>query len=160
MAIWYPPPEIAGSEIVGRRLMDKTSVQRGTNNAGRPLFQLNDFYESRLADDLSVDRLGDRNPSRETLKKITSLADADANTRQPAFTFSGWAKIRVEIFCFPGWTAKIIAAPTQNAAGDIDNRWHAEVSLEGFREKASAYAHAAALQHTFERKGAYEAPRR
>ncbi len=158
MPIWYPPEEIGQKELVGRRLLDNPDTTRSTDNDGRPLLKITDFHESRPGDDLSVDRLGDPNPNRDTLRAITCVADADATNRNPARAFNGWATIRVQNFRFTGWVAELAATPTRSEDGTIENHWHADVSRDGFREKAQAYTLAVTLQHLFELKGGYESP--
>lgn len=156
MAIWYPPSEVSQKELVGRRLFGKANTGLPTDKGDRPLFRVDDFYETREEDDLSVDRLGDPNASRDTLRMITSLADTDASRRDKKRVFNGWATIRVQKFRFPGWVAQITATPTMREDGSVENPWHANVNRDGFRGKAQAYALAIALQHTFELKGAYQ----
>ena len=158
MPIWYPPPEIGEKELVGRRLLDKTGAERPTDKDGRPLSEVGDFYETRAEDDLSVDRLGDPNPSQDTLRAITSLADMDALRPETKRIFIGWATIRVQNFRFTGWVAKVIATPTMREDGTVENPWHADVDRGVFREKPQAYTFAVTLQHTFERKGTFEPP--
>ncbi len=160
MPIWYPPPEIGQKELVGRRLLDKAGTERSTDEDGRPLSEVGDFYETRAKDDLSVDRLGDPNPAQDTLRAITSLADTEASRPEVNRVFSGWATIRVQNFRFTGWVARVTATLKKREDGTIENPWHADVNRDGFREKAQAYAFAVALQHTFVRKGAYEPPNR
>ncbi len=160
MPIWYPPPELGEKELVGRRLIDKASTERPTDQDGLPLSEVGDFYETRAKDDLSVDRLGDPNPAQDTLRAITSLADKDALRPEINRIFNGWATIRVQNFRFPGWVAQVIATLTKREDETVENPWHADVNRDGFREKAQAYAFAVALQHTFVRKGAYEPPNR
>lgn len=158
MATWNPPSEVGEKELVGRRLFDKTIAERSTAEDGTPLLRLNDFHEKREEDDLSVDRLGDPNPSKGALTAITSLADEDASLRHPKFVFNGWATIRVQDFFFPGWVAQITATPVLNEDGTVENPWHADVNRDGYREKAYSYTLAATLQHIFERKGGYQPP--
>lgn len=160
MPIWYPPPEIGKKELVGRRLLYKAGTERPTNEDGGPMLEAGDFYETRAEANLSVDRLGDPNPSRDTLRAITSLADTEVSRSETNRVFNGWATIRVQDFRFTGWAAQIISTPKVREDGTVENPWHADVNRDGFREKAQAYALALALQHTFERKGAYEPPNR
>ncbi len=158
MPTWYPPPEIGEKELVGRRMLDKADTERETDEDGRPLSEVGDFHETRAGDDLSVDRLGDPNPTQDTLRAITAIADKDASHPETNRIFNGWATIRVQDFRFRGWVARITATPTKREDGTVENPWHADVNREGFREKAQAYAFAVTLQHTFVRKGAYEPP--
>jgi hypothetical protein len=121
---------------------------------------MDDFYDSRLEEDLSVDRLGNPNPSRETLAAITRIADAEATSRIRDNVFVGWFAINLKDFKFPGWIARIVAKPTRNENATLSNHWHAEVSRDGFRAKAQAYALAFTLTKVFERKGRYVAAAR
>jgi hypothetical protein len=147
-------------ELVGRRLLNKVNAHRGTDENGVPLLEINDFYEQRAQEDLSVDRLGDPNPARDTLRAITTVADREASRSGSDRVFGGWATIRVERLGFPGWVANVIATPKMDEDGAAENPWHADVNRDGFRDKAQAYALAAALRDTFEREGEYQAPER
>ena len=160
MPIWYPPPEVDEKELIGRRLLDRAGKERSTSEDGRPLYDVGDFYDTRLEDDLSVDRLGNPNPTLDTLREITKLADQEAGRPESNRVFIGWATIRVQKLRFPGWDAKVIASPTLREDGTVENHWHADIKRDGFREKAHAYALAATLQQTFMRKGGYQAPNR
>jgi hypothetical protein len=160
VSIWYPPPEIDEKELVGRRLLDRASKERPKNEEGCPLCDINDFYDTRLEDDLSIDRLGNPNPTLDTLREITKLADQEAGRPGSNRVFIGWATIRVQLLRFPGWDGKVIASPTRHEDRTVENHWHADIKRDVFREKAHAYALAATLQQTFMRKGGYQAPNR
>ena len=158
MPVWKPPKTVGQMEVVGRRLLDKKGVERPKNEHGRPFFEVGDFHETREREDFSVDRLGDVNPSKVTIRAITKIADTAASEQDRVF--GGWATIRVRDFRFQGWVADIAAAPTHNDDGTVDNQWHANVSKDDFRKKSQAYTFAVTLQQTFERKGGYRAPER
>lgn len=160
MAVWRPPRVVGQREVVGRRLLNDVGELRPENDNGEPKLTFKDFHETRPDEDLSVDRLGDPNPSRGTLTAITTVADEEvAETKRPQ-SFLGWATIRVKDFSFPGWIAEIEARPTFRSDGSQKNRWHAEVNRDGYRDRGQSYALAITLQHTFERKGSYVSPRR
>ena len=163
MPVWYPPPEVDEKELIGRRLLDRAGKERATDEDGRPLYDVDDFYDTRLEEDLSVDRLGNPNATPDTLREITKLADQEAGRPESSRVFIGWATIRVRNLRWPGWDAKegkVTASPTLREDGTVENHWHADINRDGFREKAQAYALATLLQHTFLRKGAYQAPNR
>lgn len=150
---WEPAESVEPGELVGRRLFDRSGRPKGAD--GRPELRVQDFLEARDDADLSLDRLGRPNPSRETLAAITRLADIAGSSRTPPHLFEGWAAILVSRLRFPGWTATIVPDPISGGDRQAENKWHANLSRDGFRQKAQAYALAAALQQTFERKGSY-----
>lgn len=157
MALWKPPSTLGLSEIIGRRIFDKSV--RHVDEQGSPLFEVNDFYEKREGADISVDRLG-VSPTKQTKSAITGLADSEATQRQPKLLFLGWASIRIKDLKFPHWEPKILASPTADEEGKPGNIWHAEISQDGFRERAQTYTLATALLQTFQRKGYFEQPQR
>lgn len=160
MPVWYPPPEVHEKELIGRRLLDRAGKERATSEDGHPLYDIEDFYDTRLKADLSVDRLGNPNATPDTLREITKLADQEVGRPESNRVFIGWAAIRVQNLRFPGWDAKVAASPTLREDGTVENHWHADIKRDGFREKRHAYALAATLQQTFIRKGGYQAPNR
>jgi hypothetical protein len=160
VSIWYPSPEVGEKELIGRRLLDRVGKHRATTEEGRPLYDVGDFYEARLEDDLSVDRLGDPNAAVDTLRAITGLADQEAARPESNRIFNGWATIRVQNVRFTGGVAQVNSSPTRREDGTVENHWHADINRDGFREKALAYTLAAALHHTFTRKGGYQRPER
>lgn len=160
MPVWYPPPEVDEKELIGRRLLDRAGKERATNEDGRPQYDVDDFYDTRLEGDLSVDRLGNPNPTLDTLREITQLADYEVTVPESNRVFIGWATIRVQNLRFPGWAARVAASPTLREDGTVENHWHADINRDGFREKAQAYALALTLQQTFMRKGGYQPPNR
>ncbi len=154
MPTWNPLPTVSGTEIIGRRLLNKTGQERESGDNGCPLLEVDDFLETRRDADLSVDRLGNPNPNRTTLRTLTEIADKQASDRQPARTFDGWATIRARDLRFPGWVARIMATPSD------ENPFHADVSRDGFREKAQSYALAISMQQILTLKGDCEHARR
>jgi len=158
--VWYPPPEVDEKELIGRRLLDRVGKERATSEDGRPLYDVDDFYDTRLVHDLSADRLGNPNATPDTLREVTKLADQEATRPESNRVFIGWATIRVRNLQFRGWTARVIASPTLREDGTVENPWHADISRDGFREKAQAYTLALTLQQTFTRRGEYQAPSR
>jgi hypothetical protein len=145
-------------ELIGRRLLDRAGKERATSENGRPLYDADDFYDTRLEYDLSIDRLGNPNPTLDTLREITKLADEEAGRPESNRVFIGWATIRVQNLRFPGWAAGVTASPTLREDGSVENQWHADINRDGSREKAQAYTLALTLQQTFMRKGGYQAP--
>ena len=100
------------------------------------------------------------NATPDTLREVTKLADQEVARPESNRDFIGWATIRVRKLRFPGWAARVIASPTRREDGTVENHWHADISRDGFREKAQAYALALTLQQTFTRSGEYQAPSR
>ena len=161
MPVWYPPPEVDEKELIGRRLLDRVGKERATSEDGRPLYDVDDFYDTRLDHDLSVDRLGNPNATPDTLREVTKLADEETARPESNRVFIGWATIRVRNLRFPDWAARVTASPTRREDGTVLNHWHADISRDGFREsKAYAYTLAVTLQQTFTRRGEYQAPSR
>lgn len=161
MPVWYPPPEVDEKELIGRRLLDRVGKERATSEDGRPLYDVDDFFDTRLDHDLSVDRLGNPNATPDTLREVTKLADQEAARPESNRFFIGWATIRVRNLRFPDWAGQVTASPTRREDGTVENHWHADISRDGFRErKAQAYTLALTLQQTFARRGDYQAPNR
>ena len=72
MAVWKPEKDIGDSELIGRRLIDKASKLREAESDGTLKFSVNDFYDTRDGD-LSIDRLGDPNPNKDTLRELSLI---------------------------------------------------------------------------------------
>jgi hypothetical protein len=156
VVVWIPDNTIGEKELVGRRLHERPDSSRSLDDRGRPELELDDFYDGRFEEDLSIDRLGNPNPTNRTLAAITRIADAEATFRIPDNIFIGWFAINLKDFKFPGWTASVVSKPTQHEYPSLANHWHAEVNREGFRARAQAYALAFLLRNIFERRGRYQ----
>jgi hypothetical protein len=129
--MWKPDPnKIGGSEVLGRRVFtDKPFVgPRGRVPEG--CFNLDIFFDTRLEDDLSFDRLGDGSPLKAVRKFLTPVANAQAESMRPARPFSGWASITMKRLGF----VSVTPAPTEEPY----NPFHAELSRALYRDKTQA----------------------
>jgi hypothetical protein len=129
--MWNPDPNtIGGSEVLGRRVFtDKPFVGPGGRVPER-YFNLDIFFDTRLKDDLSFDRLGEGSPAKAVRKFLTPLADAEAASMRPPRPFSGWAPISMKRLGF----VKVTPVPTKHPF----NPFHAELSRALYRDKTQA----------------------
>lgn len=146
---------ISPRELLGRRLFGSD----GWNPSG-PVFDSTHFVDTRLHLDLSVDMLGGGNTENKRVKYLTQLGDSEGAARQPPTTFEGWAAILLQDLKFPGWNTDVRPAPIAGGNGAAANEFHAEISREGFRQKAQSYAFATMMADRFSRKGRYVPPAR
>lgn len=154
MSVWYPDESgVHENETVGRRIFRTSPSTRTSDEDGLPEIGMKDFHDSRLENDLSFDRLGQPNPSKDTLRVITKIADEDAEGISAAASFEGWATILIKKLKLPGWEPSWLPTPTKNEKGDFVNQWHTDLSREGFRNKRLAYMLAITLNHEFNLKG-------
>lgn len=142
--------QLGQQDLIGRRLFDSSLEAKS--------FDFVYFVDTRLDSNLSVDVLGVGNPEKKRLKALTILADAEGDARYPAVRFDGWAAILVKDLKFPGWVSNIFAVPVAASEGKSPNEFHAEISRQGFGEKAQSYAFATMMADRFSRKGRYVAP--
>lgn len=129
--MWAPDPDhIRPNEMLGRRVFtDKPFVESG----GKGLeghFKIDIFFDRRLGDDLSVDRLGEGSPMKAVRRFLTPLARAQGGSMEPPRPFSGWAAISMKKLGF----VEVMAAPTDEPR----NPYHAEISRALFRNKVQA----------------------
>jgi hypothetical protein len=150
-----PLASVDPKELLGRRLFGKAGW-----DAARPLFDFMHFVDTRLQSNLSIDLLGKGNIEKRRLRPLTELADAEAQARNPTTTFEGWAAVLLQDLRFPGWNSNVRPAPISGRNGVPPNEFHAEISRNGFREKAQSYAFATMMADRFSRKGRYVPPER
>ena len=143
---------VAPRDLIGRRLFGKNGWDQS-----QPRFDFIHFIDTRIESDLSVDLLGGGNVENKRLRPLTASADFDAQSRRPSSTFEGWAAVLLRDLTFPGWnpTAKISPIIEKNGT---TNEFHAEISRDGFRQKAQSYAFATMMADRFSRKGRYVPP--
>ena len=86
--MWNPDPnKIAGSEVLGRRVFtDKPFVGPG-GRLPEGCFKIDIFFDTKLGDDLSFDRLGEGSPVKAVRKFLTPLANAEAASMRPPRPF-------------------------------------------------------------------------
>ncbi|WP_157735719.1 hypothetical protein [Granulosicoccus antarcticus] len=112
-----------------------------------PVFDASDrlrvdhFYDNRLENDLSVDRLGEG----QALAKVKVQLAPKAKEDNAAHPFKGWAGLKVKSLVVPAKTA-VSLLPTPL----VDNAYHADISREDYRTASAAYALAFRLREVSE----------
>lgn len=155
MVIWEPSSEsIQPTEIVGRRLLAKTYKDWPT--LGPPNGQLKlsaeAFEDSRLDEDLSLDRLGTSNPVKTVVRRLTVVADAEA--AKTFKSFFGWVAIAARDLK----NSTLVPSPLSIEEHGIDNPFHADIDRSGFRERAQAFHLSVSLRFQFQERGRYVPP--
>lgn len=157
MPQWKPSPTaVEPAELVGRRLLAKT-YERWTVDgvpSGQIRLTQEAFEDTRLGEDLSVDRLGPGAPLARILTRLTEIADDEA--AKASKVFSGWVAIAVKELK----TLKVIASPLTRAEHGIDNPFHADIDRSLFRQRAQAFQLSVSLRFQFQERGQYVAPLR
>lgn len=129
--MWKADPEKVGEkEILGRRVFTDRPFVGGGGRVPEGCFNLDIFFDTRLDDNLSFDRLGEGSPVKAVRKYLTPLADAEAALMRPPRPFSGWAPISMKQLTF----ITVIPDPRE----DPYNPYHAELSRDLYRAKAQA----------------------
>lgn len=144
MARWRPDPRKVGDqEPIGRRVYGDKIYDRSKR------LRIDHFQDSRLENDLSVDRLGRANPERAVVRYIGPKAE-EANPGKP---FAGWAALRVNSIRNGRYPLEVLASPND------DNEYHADICRDGFREDMYQYYLAIRLREIVESDlGFVEAP--
>ncbi|MHC2792587.1 hypothetical protein ACVINZ_001599 [Mesorhizobium jarvisii] len=155
MATWQPSLDnVEPAEIVGRRLLAKT--YKDWPALGPPNGQLKlsaeAFEDSRLSEDLSVDRLGVNNPVRAVVRRLTVVADTEA--AKALKQFCGWIAIAAKDLK----NSRVFASPLSIEEHGIDNPFHAEIDRSQFRERAQAFHLSVSLRFQFQDRGRYVPP--
>lgn len=140
--MWNPPDQVSTKEIVGRRAFGKPEKIFSDKEATR--YRIDIFFDDRIDTDLSLDRLGVKQPKQEVLDFLTPLGDALGERMDKKF--QGWAQIRVG-------QLKDLHVKRTDAEGE-DNPYHAELNRDNFRNTPAARALAFQLsvyasQHDF-----------
>lgn len=146
---------LSPSELLGRRLFGSDGL-----DLSKPFFDFKHFVDTRLEADLSVDLLGVGNFDKKRTRVLTVAADSEAANRRPSATFEGWAAILLSDLKFPGWNSNVRPVPIVGDDGKAENEFHAEISRDGFRQKAQSYAFATMMADRFSRKGRHVPPER
>ena len=115
MKIWKPPKIISAKEFVGRRAFGSRVFDRSQSVLP---YKIDIFLDNRKGVNLSVDRLGVRQPSRDVVEFLVPLCDSSADKRSSKFV--GWAQIEVRQIMHLGVHA--------TEAIDEINPYHAEIS--------------------------------
>ena len=144
MPRWRPDPDhVEDQEAIGRRVYSDKILRRD----GR--LRVDHFEDSRLDNDLSVDRLGNPNPMRA----VKAYLAAKASAANPDRSFAGWAALRVSAIRNHKAPLEVIATPKE------DNEYHADICRDRFRDKVHAYNLAIRLKEAAESTfGFVEAP--
>ncbi|MUZ65355.1 hypothetical protein [Agrobacterium vitis] len=148
MPPWKPGEKVDSKELVGRRIFE--SAHRSPEKSA---LSPNIYFDTRLAEDLSLDRLGHGQSDKRVLKHITPLADEAG--RAQGKVFNGWAATRA------GPLSKLAAMksdPMEAERDGIDNPYHALVDREHYRVREAAYALSRALFFEFQENGEIVAP--
>ena len=126
MPRWTPDPaEIDNREAIGRRIYgDKVFDGQG------PRLRVDHFMDERLAQDLSVDRLGLNNPEKQVKRYLKPIAAAANNTK----SFTGWAALKVSSIRNRKYPLDILATPQEN------NEYHADISRNNIGNLVNAYS--------------------
>lgn len=134
--VWRPnSSEVRKSEIVGRRVYVAPIFD------GDERLRVDHFFDNRLENDLSVDRLGEG----QVVSKVKSHLAIKAGQDNSAHSFKGWAGLKVKSLVVPAKTA-VSLLPTPLS----DNVYHADISRKDYRTPAAAYALAFRLRDTSE----------
>jgi hypothetical protein len=130
--MWKPDKKrVSDKEIVGRRVFGKKIFREPRE---RGLFVPEIFYDTRLENDLSFDRLGLKKVDKDVVRFLTQQCHQHGDMQNKKFV--GWAAIKVsdikKIKVSQLEKLEIQATPSQ------ENPYHADLPREGFRELVSA----------------------
>lgn len=132
--------EVKDSEFIGRSLHGK---KESNVFCDKGLIKWQQFYDSRLEENLSVDRIGDKQIDKGSLTYLHPLAVS----RNPE-PFQGWATIKVQKITTGKFACNVIPTPIldeENA--NNSNELHADIDRTNFRTEQLAYCLAVALSH-------------
>ncbi|MBA1144592.1 hypothetical protein [Mesorhizobium neociceri] len=152
---WSPSPvSIDPTEIVGRRLLAKTYKGWPSQNPTRENLKLSPeaFQDTRLGEDLSVDRLGLQNPVKTVVRRLSALASEEAY--RASKEFHGWIAMAVQDLK----GVKVFPTPLTIEKDGVDNPFHADIDRSLAREQGQAFHLSVSLRVQFQDKGRYVAP--
>ncbi|MBX4884104.1 hypothetical protein HJA90_10985 [Rhizobium bangladeshense] len=143
MARWQPGDVVKPSEVIGRRLFDKSL------NAPIDVQSLspNLFLDTRYDEDLSLDRLGDGQAHRAVVTRLTPSCDEEA-TKQRSY-FRGWFATQRKNVKFENVLPDVLTTERDG----IDNPFHALLDRSAAREKGQAWHLSRSLFMTFKESG-------
>lgn len=145
MAPWTPDNnQVKPSEFVGRRIFGKSSDEVSSIE-----LTPNMFFDSRLNEDLSLDRLGENKVNKEVVKQLTPLCDSAAQNMSPPQTFFGWAAIQLKNMT----RAKVFPDPLTLERDKVENSYHALIDRSSVRNKDAAFFFSRSLLWDFKEKG-------
>lgn len=141
--------EIKDGELIGRRVFDKKQATITLES-----LTYNVFFDTRLGDDLSVDRLGNGSATRSIVRQLTILADEAAS--QQSTMFCGWAAIHKKYLKY----VTIRPDPISEKLEGIENPHHALIDRSGVREKTLAFHFSRSLLYSLKENGEIVLPER
>lgn len=147
MGRWTPGEDVRPSEVIGRRIFDKTLDHlKGVESVP------NIFFDTRLEDDLSLDRLGDGQPHRQTVAFLTPLCDSAAQVQGKIF--GGWLAAQRKHIRYENVRADALTLDRDG----IDNPFHALLDRSAARERGQAFHLSRSLLMSFKESGQLVAP--
>ena len=151
MARWVPNPArpIGKNEPIGRRIFDDIVWRDEANQGQKGRLRVDHFYDTRVEEDLSFDRLGKQgNPDPRVVNLLKQLANAEADNERKSF--EGWAYVAKRHLKKPLEDNELDIRPDDDSE---ENPYHALLARDDYRERRLAYFLALHLVHIFEGKG-------
>jgi hypothetical protein len=146
VARWIPDKnKISDKEILGRRAFGQGFETAEGAKVPKGHFRLDVFWEDRLNEDLSLDRLGLKEPNPSVLRHLDPICLAHAQRKKKPFL--GWAGLRAADI------AKLPVRPSEDPVYKDQNPYHADLVLDDFRSKALMETLAFRLVHHAQRIG-------
>ena len=158
MATWQPDPAdpIGDNEPLGRRIFDDDLWRDALAQGMAHIFRPDHFYDNRLEEDLSFDRLGmSGNPQAIVLSFLNALAHAEAENRGKDHAGWGWV-LRKNLRDSDRAVLKVRPSPIIDDPDSPDNPYHADLLRENHRTKQQANYLALQLAHLFNKNGELE----
>ncbi|OWV72382.1 hypothetical protein ATY76_05995 [Rhizobium sp. R339] len=150
MARWSPGEAVTPSEVIARRVFDKNSDAPLDMQSLDP----NLFLDTRLQEDLSLDRLGEGQPLKAVISHLTPACDDDASRQKKHFR--GWLATQRKNVKFEAVRPDVLTIERDG----VDNPFHALLDRSAAREKGQAWHLSRSLFMTFKEHGATVAPLR
>ena len=150
MAAWIPEAAISPTEWLGRRMFGSPS--KAAIKSLEDLTSTEAFIDTRVDDDLSLDRLGDPNIAKSAVAELTPLADAEASANKK--TFNGWFACRQRDLKY----VAVKPSPLNFAEHGIDNPYHAEIVRDNVRASDLQHYLASHLFVAFRFSGQFQQP--
>lgn len=150
MARWNPDDVVDDKEIIGRRLFGETQLRGAQGQPNFSRIPLAHFRETRVGEDLSVERLGRSNPEGQVLSYLRPRAEYAGKKLRDPKTFDGWATVRAKVLRSQSTPA--LDARSDKVAGTEpdDNVFHALIVGGGALEAmGKEKGHVVAIQFRF-----------
>jgi len=158
MAGWTPSNnKVADSEVVGRRIFDDP-LFNGSLSQGTPFkLRVDHFFDKKLEEDLSVDRLGRSGSSEAAAKRLTGkLAQDEAVKRTKSVAFLGWGVMRVKSLRTSKMFKGALDVLPKPITEEPRNPYHAEITRAAYRQEIHAWGLAASLRDIAEKDLGFE----